>query len=345
MNRRSVRNFILFLIAVAAGAGASYGLRLSAEERAGRPADSEEKSNDETLKTLVWDSVLAPDAKGFRRMGPPSAGEWLFTNKEKPQSLDNYKVTTRIRPTPTRRTIVLQPLGQIDAEKMKLVESLREYAEIFFQLPVRIAEPIAIDVPGKNIYRTVPAGHRHGPWDKQYSSEKILSEILVKRLPEDAIVYLGITMEDLWAGDLNYVFGIGSLQERVGVYSLCRYFPDFWGEKPGANSARVGLTRSCKVLNHEAGHMFGLTHCVFYYCSMNGSNSLHETDLAPIHFCPVCHRKLLWNMGFDPEKRFTGLHDFYAKNGMKEDAEWLVERTKNWRAVMEREKFKKLTEE
>ena len=92
------------------------------------------------------------------------------------------------------------------------------------------------------------------------------------------------------------------LEKKVGVYSLCRYYPEFWGGKSKAEDEVTGLRRACKVLNHETGHMFGITHCVFYHCSMNGSNSLSETDTAPIHFCPVCQRKLSWNIGFAPLK-------------------------------------------
>jgi len=32
------------------------------------------------------------------------------------------------------------------------------------------------------------------------------------------------------------------------------------------------LRRSMKVLTHETGHIFGLAHCVYFACVMNGSN-------------------------------------------------------------------------
>ena len=104
-------------------------------------------------------------------------------------------------------------------------------------------------------------------------------------------------MADLWSDNLNYVFGVGSFERRVGVYSLCRYFPAFWKAKPRPGDEQRGLRRACQVLNHETGHMFGLMHCVLYKCSMNGSNSLADADSAPLEYCPVCHQKLLWNIG------------------------------------------------
>jgi archaemetzincin len=114
-------------------------------------------------------------------------------------------------------------------------------------------------------------------------------------------------MTDLWSGGLNFVFGIGSLRGGVGVYSLCRYFPAFFNEPRRPDDASVSLLRACKVLSHETGHLFGITHCVFYRCGMNGVNSRPEMDSAPLDFCPVCERKLRWNIGYDPVRRTAEL--------------------------------------
>ena len=32
---------------------------------------------------------------------------------------------------------------------------------------------------------------------------------------------------------------------------------------------------------HELGHMFGLPHCVFFSCCMNGSNHDEESQIRP----------------------------------------------------------------
>jgi len=34
--------------------------------------------------------------------------------------------------------------------------------------------------------------------------------------------------------------------------------------------------RACHVIVHEIGHMFGIWHCVYYECTMNGFNSATE---------------------------------------------------------------------
>ena len=34
--------------------------------------------------------------------------------------------------------------------------------------------------------------------------------------------------------------------------------------------------RACKVMVHEVCHMFGIKHCVYFHCLMNGSNHDEE---------------------------------------------------------------------
>ena len=84
-----------------------------------------------------------------------------------------------------------------------------------------------------------------------------MNNLLLPTTPQDAVVYLGITMEDLYAGDLNYVFGFSSFENRCGVYSLARYYPEFWNEATTEQTKLLTLRRSLKVLNHEASHVGG----------------------------------------------------------------------------------------
>jgi archaemetzincin len=298
-------------------------------------ADESEKSSDDVAKEQVYASISADDEIGFERMGPPKRGEWLASFPETPQTMERYRHAVSVRPTEKRKVIVLQPLGTVTDEQQKVMQALCEYTQVFFQMPARVEKPIELvpKNPQIELIRKIPLGHRHGTYDKQYDAARILDQVLVPHLPDDAVVYLGITMEDLWDGNLNYVFGVGSMSERVGVYSLCRYYPEFWGRERKAGDDTLGLLRACKVLNHETGHMFGLGHCVFFHCSMNGSNDLGETDRAPVHFCPLCDRKLAWNIGFEPLKRYQALKDFYAKNGLDDEADWTTKRIKQWELI------------
>jgi len=281
-------------------------------------------------KERVWAAIAKEDEAGFQRLGAPKPGEWLTQYKESPQPFERYKLSNVTRPSIERRTLVLQPLGAFNAEQQQMLKALKEYAEVFFQLPTRIEQPIELPMKDPEadaaIMRKVPMGTRRGTYDRQYDAEKILETVLRPVLPDDAAAYLGITMQDLYVADLNYVFGLGSFKKRVGVYSLVRYFPEFWGRERKAGDETLALLRACKVLNHETGHMFGLAHCLYYKCSMNGSNSLNEADAAPVHFCPVCHRKLQWNIGFNTVQHYKQVGAFYDKNGLNDEAAWTSER-------------------
>ncbi|KAA0254364.1 hypothetical protein FBQ97_18045 [Acidobacteria bacterium ACD] len=125
-------------------------------------------------------------------------------------------------------------------------------------------------------------------------------------------------MEDLYAGpSWNFVFGQASLTERVGVYSFARYAPE-----SGSAPAHAPLLRACKVLAHEAGHLFGLWHCIYYACLMNGSNHLAELDRRPLHLCPVCLRKLQSSSRFDVTERYRRLRDLCCEAGFDDEAAW-----------------------
>jgi len=112
----------------------------------------------------------------------------------------------------------------------------------------------------------------------------------------------------------------------VGVYSFSRYDPRFYGQGPSADSRHLVLRRSCKVLAHETAHMFGVEHCIWYRCLMNGSNHLGEADARPLHLCPVDLRKLQWSIGFDVAERYRVLCDFYRRAGFDDEARWMERR-------------------
>jgi archaemetzincin len=135
---------------------------------------------------------------------------------------------------------------------------------------------------------------------------------------------LAVTMIDLYPEpSWNFVFGQASLADRVGVFSLARYDSRFYGKRRVDEPALSFLRRSCKILAHETGHMFGIRHCVFFNCLMNGSNSLGESDNQPIHLCPVDLRKMQQSVGFDMVERYRGIEQFYRRSGLIEEADWI----------------------
>ena len=83
------------------------------------------------------------------------------------------------------------------------------------------------------------------------------------------------------------------------------------------------LRRTFTVIAHEAGHMFGIEHCIWFRCTMNGCNHLQEFDGAPLHLCPVDLRKLQWSTGFDVVERYRRLGDIYRQAGLIDEAAWI----------------------
>eukprot|EP00350_Pseudokeronopsis_sp_OXSARD2_P004535 CAMPEP_0170550240 /NCGR_PEP_ID=MMETSP0211-20121228/8314_1 /TAXON_ID=311385 /ORGANISM="Pseudokeronopsis sp., Strain OXSARD2" /LENGTH=125 /DNA_ID=CAMNT_0010856679 /DNA_START=494 /DNA_END=871 /DNA_ORIENTATION=+ len=100
----------------------------------------------------------------------------------------------------------------------------------------------------------------------------------------------------------NYVFGWANFRSRTGVFSFMRYDPLFQGIEE-ANREMVLLRNACHVMVHEIGHMFGLKHCIYYECTMNGYNTYEESSRKQRQLCPVCLRKLQSNIKFDVKQR------------------------------------------
>jgi archaemetzincin len=268
-------------------------------------------------------------------MSAPGSSDWLAAHPEPGQTFEQFVLSKPNQPDTKRRILYLQPLGEFRAGQAPPLESLRDYAAAYFAMEVRVLPKL--NLGERNI------ATRLNPLTKnrQILTTDILAA-LQKRLPEDAFCLLGITMEDLYPEpSWNFVFGQASLRERVGVYSFARYDPAFYGEPRSGDYAQTLLRRSGKVLVHETGHMFGLTHCIYFRCVFNGSNHLAESDARPMHECPVDLRKLQHSIGFDVVRRYVGLYWFYHKAGFEDEATWTRQRLE-W--IVGKEKAKGLIE-
>ena len=260
--------------------------------------------------------LLTPD-EDFAPIRTPGPGDWLTSHPERGQTFSGYCAVGFNRPSSTRKVIYLLPLGEFPTDTSPSLEELRLYAEAYFQLEVKILPAVAI-----NEEKFTPRTNEYTQ-KRQLLSTGILN-FLKEQLPSDAYCLLGVTMEDLYpAPPWNYVFGQASLNGRVGIYSFARYDPAFFGEKRPADYQDLILQRSIKVLAHETAHMFGLNHCIFYECLVNGSNSLAEADICPEHLCPICLRKLHTNVQFDPVTRYEELARFYRRHDWNDEARWI----------------------
>lgn len=135
-------------------------------------------------------------------------------------------------------------------------------------------------------------------------------------------------MVDLYPDpEWNFVFGLARMMDGAAVYSFCRYQPDgLEGGSPGEELRHQMNLRAAKVFCHETGHLFGLTHCVYFNCLMQGSNHLEESDAKPLYLCPVCLRKLQSNCKFDVAERYAALEAAASESGFKSEAAWFARR-------------------
>ena len=259
-------------------------------------------------------------ADHFESIPAPQTGDWLAVHYEPGQTFVEFVKSKPNRPDKIRNKIYLQPLGEFPKMQIPLTDGLKEYAGAYFAMQIGVLPPLMLD--GKNITTRINTYTK----SRQILTTDVLA-ILKEKIPDDAFCVLAITMEDLYPEpSWNFVFGQASLREHVGVYSFARYDPVFYGDKRGKDYEKLILRRSCKVLVHETSHMFGLQHCIFFRCVMNGSNHLQESDARPLFLCPVCLRKLHHNIGFNIITRYKNLYRFYQKLGFDNDAQWLAHR-------------------
>eukprot|EP00948_MAST-09A_sp_MAST-9A-sp1_P004010 g4010.t1 len=86
------------------------------------------------------------------------------------------------------------------------------------------------------------------------------------------------------------------------------------------------LFRCAKVLTHETGHLFGISHCTYYECLMAGCNHLEEFDKRPLVLCPIDLRKLQRSCKFDVVKRYKAMQILADQFGWTNTGEWLQQR-------------------
>lgn len=347
--RNSSRRFkVCLLLATAAAVLSIVRGEEPARQGARAPAEALTAAEEARLaqaRADVFASLPAEELADFYRLAAPSAEEWPGPYKEIPQTFERFAgIEAPRRPTGARRTIVLQPLGEFNREQRKRLEILKDYAAVFFRLPTRLEKPIElkVDDPKVALARQLPMGQRRDGYTQQFDASAILKHILSPRIPDDALVYVGITNEDLFVGQLTFVFGLAHPSDPVTVFSLCRYEPEFSGRERQPGDEVQILRRALKVLNHECSHVLRLRHCVFFHCTMNYSNTLTELDNTPVHLCPVCHRKLCWLLGWDAEKRYEKLRDFYTHHKLESEAEWLTARITHWRELEHRKETAKV---
>jgi archaemetzincin len=179
--------------------------------------------------------------------------------------------------------------------------------------------------------------HRRNHGIQQYRTDGFHNYLLQTRSKRDTkreLLCVAITMADIYPDEAwNFVYGEASPSDGVGVYSFARFDPLFpmspeqLRKESLTEEHRVIILRRCvKTLLHELGHLFGLEHCIYYNCLMNGTNNEKELDQQTLHMCPVCLRKLYSTLQFDVRHMYETFFNLCGKYGLEEERIWYQKR-------------------
>ncbi|MCB2406642.1 archaemetzincin [Hymenobacter lucidus] len=239
----------------------------------------------------------------------PQPGEWLYEHQEPGQNVAAYQQLHPVRPGSVVHTIYLQPVGRFSVLQRQALAATREYLRIFYQQPVVLLPTVADTL-------VPPTARRRQGGHEQLLAPYLLDNYLKAHRPSAGLALMAISAKDLYPKpEWNYVFGLASYPDRVGVTSIYRLQDQTLTTKNYARS----LARLIAISSHEIGHMFSLHHCTYAHCVMNGTNSLSETDATPNRLCSECQMKLHWNFQYDNTRRLQDLAAFFGKHQLRRD--------------------------
>ena len=274
--------------------------------------------------------------KLFPTIETPGPYDWLSRFPTKPEPFYKWQKKIRNHVNSWKRTIYILPLGEftatgktsgktkeagskVDTVGKVFLHDLETYTQLFFPgMIVKVLKEIPVS--------ELKCRSRHHMVDDGVTREQLMIpgifEYMKSILPRDAYCMLAVTMIDLYPNeDWNFVFGQATLLEGIGVFSFARHHPYFFDKDKDVSVASLNELspeeyqllqwRAINVLTHEICHMFGLEHCVYFTCLMNGSNHAEESDRKLTFLCPVCLRKMQDAVKFDFLARYNDLLTFF----------------------------------
>lgn len=165
--------------------------------------------------------------------------------------------------------IYILPLREVNLDYF---EKLEKDLENKFNFKVRLGNKVEIP------------DYAYSKDRNQYNGRIILNELDNIKI-EGAEKILVITEVDLFADDLNFIFGQAESSGKMALISTKRLNPEFYKQKKGED---LFYKRIFKEAVHELGHTFGLKHCQNKKCVMHFSNKVEDTDVKEGVFCVEC---------------------------------------------------------
>lgn len=236
--------------------------------------------------------------------------------KNKDKSLVEYANSDPNRPTGDQRVIYIMPLGYMSTEVEDALRMEEKYLEIFFQLEVEIMNRIPFDdLTNEQVVTRSRSEYIYGgKYDKeeipvnvseQIETNSLLDHYVVPNMPEDAVAVLAVTDHDIYSPKYNFLFGSSRSAKHAGVISTHRLREDPRHEKYNIR----------KVMSKQIANLFSISNVKDYVCLMKFANSVYELQEKPMYLSPRVLEKLKVSIGFDHDKRFMQLRNFWFEEG------------------------------
>ncbi len=230
--------------------------------------------------------------------------------KNRDQSLIDYAKSNPNRPDSIRKVIYLLPLGDMSEAMESLLNEEIAYLSKFFQLPVKVLPRIPfndikkIDSVKTRMYSSPSYGRIKGEnlnLTEQIEGNSLMEFFVLPNKPADAIVILGITDHDLYSRNYNFIYGTSSLKGGAGLISTHRL-----QDNPYETQSNIRKSATKQIAN-----AFSIFNVKDYLCVMNFHKSVEELERGVYYLSPLALQKLKINIGFDYNKRFADLRDFW----------------------------------
>ncbi|KAH7402237.1 hypothetical protein DE146DRAFT_459814 [Phaeosphaeria sp. MPI-PUGE-AT-0046c] len=79
----------------------------------------------------------------------------------------------------------------------------------------------------------------------------------------------------------------GPMRQAVDAAMATKPYSD-----PQQASSALWFSRVARTVSHELGHCFGIAHCVYYACNMQGTAGMSEDVRQPPYLCSICEAKV-----------------------------------------------------
>lgn len=182
---------------------------------------------------------------------------------------------------PFGKTVYIQPLEDVDP---LILDQVKVFITNEFKHPVTILPSYPVPY--------FPEG-RAGQVKADFLRDYVMYD---RQVPKDLNRMIILTNEDIYTDGYNFIFGQASVGGLDMVISLSRLkaMQDGGTQSDNSEGQKLDLVmcRLNKLIRHELGHTYGLSHCKNPECVMAFHMTLKELDEGGEFYCDECLSKI-----------------------------------------------------